>query len=98
MGGSDDWGDWSGPSAEELLRQEYPDLMDKWNGFKKKEDEYKVVWKQLGVFTFLERLLNTKSYIHAFSVWTQARQKIRAAEEESLFLTTRLRDEHVTVL
>lgn len=89
MGDGDeaDWGDWDrGPSAEELLRQEYPDLMDKWNEFKKKEEIFRAIWDQLENFTLLERLLKSSSYIHVFEKWIKAREEQLEAREEYEFL------------
>ena len=92
MGGSDDWGDWSGPSAEELLRQEYPDLMDKWTDVQKKEAARRTIEEQLINFNMIERLLQSRSFIHVFNRWEKSRDEYWEAEEEYLFLEKLLKD------
>lgn len=93
MGGSDEWGGPpEGPSAEELLRQEYPDLMDLWTEYQKKEARYMAVRTELENFTIMERMLKSQSYIHVFNEWLKLREEYWDAEEEYKFLEKLLRD------
>lgn len=93
MGGCDDWGGFSsGPSAKEKLRQEYPDLMDKWTEYQKKEAKYTAILTELERFTVFEKLIKSKSYTHVFDKWLKFREEYWEAEEEYQFLEKLLRD------
>ena len=88
MGGCEGFGGFAdqAPSAEELLRKEYPDLMDKWNEYQKNEETFRTIWNELENFTLMERLLKSSSYIHVFEKWIKARNEHIEAKEEYEFL------------
>ncbi len=90
MGGCDEYGP-AGPTSMELLREEYPDLMDKWQECQKKEEIFRAIWDQLENFTIMERLLKSSSYIHVFEKWIKAREKQIEAKEEYNLLEKLLR-------
>lgn len=87
------WGDFSfGPTASQTLRQEIPALMDKWNEYREKEKDVKAMLKHLTSFTFLERIFKSRSFIHVFIEWKNAREEYLIVESEYNFLEKLLQD------
>ena len=90
MGGTDDWGGY-GPTSMDLLREEYPDLMDKWREYHDKLSIFRDVENHLNRFSFIERLLKTSTYIYMFEQWEKYREEYLEAEKEYNLLEKLLR-------
>ena len=81
-----------GVDPDEELRQEYPDLMDKWNEFRKKEIQLREITNQFNDFTFMSRIFKSGWYIYVLNEWQRLQKEYPEAKEEYYFLEKLLQD------
>ncbi|KKL92899.1 hypothetical protein LCGC14_1880110 [marine sediment metagenome] len=66
---------WSGvsPSREYLLREEYPDLKEKWEMYHDHKLTFLEVDEELKKFGIIKRFFNSKEYNHIRNNWVKAK-------------------------
>ena len=72
MGGCDVFG-FSSPSKEHLLREEYPDLKEKWIAYNDHKRNFVVAEGRLAKFGIIKRFLNPKKYDSVLADWDETK-------------------------
>ena len=80
------------PSKEELLRQEYPDLEEKWIAYLNLKSIFVDVNKELFDFGIIKRLFNSKEYNRVHSNWEKAKTLYEDALKDYTILEKLLRE------
>lgn len=82
----------SAPSKEYLLRQEYPDLEEKWEVYYDLRRNFLEADKELKKFGIIKRLLNSKKYSGTLADWDETKSLYEDALKEYLTLEKLLWD------
>ena len=86
------WGITPEEIKERKLRQEYPDLMDKWKVFKNKEVQLDGISVMFDSFTFMSRIFKSGWYIYVSNEYQRLQRAYPAAKQEYFFLEKLLQD------
>lgn len=85
------WAD-SAPSKEYLLRQEYPDLEEKWEVYNDYKRNFLVAERRLAKFGIVKRFLNPKKYDRFLADWDETKSLYEIALKEYMMLEKLLWD------
>ena len=85
------WGDF-GPTKEHLLREEYPDLEEKWEVYHGLRRDFYETDKELKKFGIIKRLFNSKEYNRGRSNLMKAQTLYENALKDYLILEKLLWD------
>ena len=75
------WAD-TAPSKECLLRQEYPDLEEKWATYQCHKQIFSSIDKKLNKFGMIKRLFNSKEYNRIRITWMETKILCEDASRE----------------
>ena len=85
------WGDF-GPTKEHLLREEYPDLEEKWEVYRARGRDFLEAHKELKKFGIIKRFFNAEEYHRVHNNWTEANTLYENALKEYTILEKLLWD------
>lgn len=80
------------PSKEYLLREEYPDLNEKWIMYQDYEHDFLNALTRLEKFGKIKIFFNPKKYDRAYANWSKTKNSYENAEKEYLLLEKLLWD------
>lgn len=80
------------PSKEQLLREEYPDLEEKWKVYRARGRDFLEAHEELKKFGIIKRLFNSKEYNRVRDDWVKAKTLYENALKGYLILEKLLWD------
>lgn len=87
MGGCDEFGfSASSPTKEHLLREEYPDLKEKWIAYNVHCSNFSSATEELKSFGIIKRFLNPKKYDRVLADWDETKNLYEVALKEYMIL------------
>lgn len=79
-------GETQSPSKEHLLREEYPDLEEKWIAYNDHKRNFLVAEGRLAKFGIVKRFLNPKKYDCVLADWDETKNLYEIALKEYMIL------------